>query len=243
MTDASWTAFFELHRDLPREGPGTPEDVAWAAVVAGLSDTARICDAACGPGADIAALRQAAPGGHVTALDKYPHFVAQAKALHGADPAVDVQVGDMAEIRGPCELIWCAGALYFLGITEGLKTWRAALAPGGVVAFSEPCWFTDDRPQAAADLWAGEYPAMTDAAGIDAQVQAAGYTTLATRKLSAAAWENYYGPMDKRIALLSPGDTPELRQVLAEARREAEVWRAHQDSFGYLLSVVRPDGV
>ena len=219
MTDASWTAFFELHRDLPREGPGTPEDVAWAAAIAGLSGTARICDAACGPGADIAALRQAAPGGHVTALDKYPHFVAQAKALHGADPAVDVQVGDMAEIRGPFELIWCAGALYFLGITEGLKTWRAALTPGGVVAFSEPCWFTDDRPQAAE------------------------YTTLATRKLSAAAWENYYGPMDKRIALLSPGDTPELRRVRAEARREADGWRAHQDSFGYLLSVVRPDGV
>ena len=29
-------AFFTLHRDLPREGPGEPADVAWAALLAGL---------------------------------------------------------------------------------------------------------------------------------------------------------------------------------------------------------------
>lgn len=243
MSNPYREAFFTLHRDLPREGPGETADITWAAGVAGTPRTGRICDAACGPGADIAALRRVAPDGQVAALDKYPHFTAQAQALHGGDPVVTITTGNMGQITGPFDLIWCAGALYFLGITAGLKTWRAALAPGGAVAFSEPCWFTDARPQQAADLWAEEYPAMTDAAGIDAQVQAAGYTTLGTRKLSAAAWENYYGPMDKRIAALSPGNTPELQQVLAEARREADVWRAHPESFGYLLSVVRPDGI
>ncbi|MGZ2258196.1 class I SAM-dependent methyltransferase [Roseobacter sp. A03A-229] len=243
MTQAEWDAFFTLHRDLPREGPGEPGDVAWAADLAGTPETARICDAACGPGADIAALRAAAPQGHVTALDKYPHFIDQARARHGADPGVTLSTGDMAQITGPFDLIWCAGALYFLGITEGLRIWRDALAPGGAVAFSEPCWFTDARPRAAADLWAVEYPAMTDAAGIDAQVRAAGYRTLGTRQLSAAAWENYYGPIDQRIATLSPGATPDLQQVLAEARTEADVWRAHKESFGYLLSVVRPHGL
>ncbi|WP_299671118.1 class I SAM-dependent methyltransferase [uncultured Roseobacter sp.] len=243
MSDAYRDAFFTLHCDLPREGPGEPADVTWAAHLAGTPKTARLCDAACGPGADIAALRASAPDGHVTALDKYPHFIEQARALHGQDPAVTLSNGDMAQITGPFDLIWCAGALYFLGITEGLTTWRIALAPSGVVAFSEPCWFTEDRPQAAADLWNDEYPAMTDAAGIDAQVRAAGYRTLGTRKLSATAWENYYGPLDQRVAKLSPGDSPEMQQVLAEARREVDIWRAHQDSFGYLLSVVQPDDV
>ncbi|GFE51695.1 ubiquinone/menaquinone biosynthesis methyltransferase [Roseobacter cerasinus] len=238
---AYWDAFFTLHRDLPREGPGEPADVAWAVATAGTAPTARICDAACGPGADITALRAAAPQGHVTALDKYPHFIDQAQRAHGTDPAVTLRTGDMADITGPFDLIWCAGALYFLGITEGLKTWRDALAPGGAVAFSEPCWFTEARPQEAADLWSGDYPAMTDAKGIDARVRAARYRTIGTRKLSSAAWENYYAPMDARIAALSSGDTPEMQQVLAEARREAQVWRAHRKSFGYLLSVVQPD--
>ncbi|MCV3272365.1 class I SAM-dependent methyltransferase [Roseobacter sinensis] len=240
---ADWEAFFTLHRDLPREGPGEPSDVAWAAATAATPATARICDAACGPGADLAALHAAAPQGHVTALDKHPQFVDQARALHRQDPAMTLHVGDMAEITGPYDLIWCAGALYFLGIADGLKTWRSALAPGGAVAFSEPCWFTDDRAQEAADFWAGEYPAMTDAAGIDAQVRAAGYRTLGTRKLSDSAWEAYYGPLERRVASLSPGDTPQMQQVLDDARREAQIWRTYRDSFGYLLSVVVPDDV
>ncbi|MEP2641733.1 class I SAM-dependent methyltransferase [Roseobacter sp.] len=243
MNAAIRDAFFQLHRDLPREGPGEAADVAWAADVAGTPGDARICDAACGPGADIAALRLVAPQGHVTALDKTAHFVDQARAVHGHDAGVTVAAGDMATIDGPYDLIWCAGALYFLGVTEGLQTWRAALAPGGAVVFSEPCWFTDDRPPAAVEMWDGEYPTMPDAAAIAAQVTAAGYRTIATRALSAAAWEAYYTPLDQRIAMLSPGDTPAMQHVLAEARRETDVWRAHSDSFGYLLSVVRPDGV
>lgn len=240
MSDAYWEAFFQLHRDLPREGPGEDADVAWAAEVAGIKRTARICDAACGPGADIAALRRAAAQGHVTAMDTTAHFVDQARARYGGDAAVDLSVGSMAEITGPFDLIWCAGALYFLGVTEGLKTWAPALAPGGAVAFSEPCWFTEDRPPEAVALWQQEYPPMTDATGIAEQVGAAGYTTLATRKLSAAAWEDYFGPLDARIAALAPGAEGAVAQVLEESRREAAVWRAHQDSFGYLLSVVRP---
>lgn len=242
MNDAYWEAFFQLHRDLPREGPGEAADVAWAARVAGLSADAKICDAACGPGADIAALRRAAPQGHVTAMDKTAHFVDSAKVLCGEDPGVTLGVGDMAQITGPYDLIWCAGALYFLGITEGLTRWKAALAPGGAAVFSEVCWFSADPPDAARGLWA-DYPAMTDAAGIETRVRAAGFTTLATRRLSAAAWENYYQPLDQRMATLAPTADGALTQVLAEAQREADVWRAHKDSFGYLLSVVRPDAV
>lgn len=232
-------AFFDLHRGLPREGPGEEADVAWAANTAQLRLEALICDAACGPGADIAALRRAAPQGRVTAMDKIAHFVAEAKARHGDDPSVDLRVGDMMALDGPFDLIWCAGALYFVGITEGLKRWRTALAPGGVVAFSEVCWFSADRPAEAVSLWS-DYPAMTDAEGIADHVAAAGYTTIATRKLSDEAWEGYYRPLDQRIAALAPTATGALVDVLAEARREAEVWRAHRGSFGYLLSVVRP---
>lgn len=242
MSDAYRDAFFELHSDLPREGPGEDADVAWAVEIADLKPDARICDAACGPGADIAALRRVAPQGHVDAMDKVAGFVEQARARQGDDPNVTLSVADMSDITGPFDMIWCAGALYFLGVTEGLRRWREALAPGGVVAFSQVCWFTEDRPKAAVDLWA-DYPEMTDVAGVAACVEAAGYTTLAARKISDRAWEDYYGPLDQRIAKLSPGASGALTQVLEEARTEAAVWRAHRESFGYLLSVVRPNAV
>lgn len=233
------TAFFELHRDLPREGPGEAADVAWAADVAGLPADARIADVACGPGGDIAALLAAAPQGHVTALDKTPHFVDAARAAWAQDNRATVLRADMAVIANTYDMIWCAGAVYFMGITPALRQWRKALRPGGVIAFSEPCLFTDTPAQATLDLWAA-YPQVTDAAGINAQIRDAGYKTLGTRQISDAGWEAYLKPLDARIAMLRPGADAALSAVLDEAEQEAAVWRAQRAETGYLLSVVAP---
>ncbi len=232
-------AFFTLHRDLPREGPGEAADVAWAAKIADLPARAEIADAACGPGDDIAALLAAAPLGHVTALDKTPHFADAARARRGDDPRVTVLCADMARIMNTYDMIWCAGAVYFLGVTEALSLWRKSLKPGGVVAFTEPCWFSTARPVAAKAMFA-DYPAMSEAEGIAARVAAAGYETLATRKLSDAAWEAYLTPIDARIAALRPVADAALAKVLDEAEAEAAAWRAHRADFGYLLTVARP---
>jgi|GEM_PF-4683729 len=53
------SAFFTVHRDLDREGPGEAADVHWALDVAGTPEDARILDAACGPGADMVTLAKA----------------------------------------------------------------------------------------------------------------------------------------------------------------------------------------
>ncbi|WP_375227987.1 class I SAM-dependent methyltransferase [Roseobacter sp. S98] len=239
MSDSYWDAFFTLHNDLPREGPGEPADVAWATQLAGVPADARICDAACGPGADIAALLAAAPDGHVIALDTAEGFVKQAQAAHGSDPRTTIFAGDMAAVTGPFDLIWCAGAVYFLGVRQALETWKNALAPGGAVAFSQVCWFTDAPSQAAREGWA-EYADMTDEPGVLSAIDAAGYDVLGTRRLSDAAWEAYYEPMDARIAQLTPEAGPALAAVLQEGRDEAALWRNHRTEFGYTLFVVRP---
>ncbi|KIN61297.1 Methyltransferase type 12 [Sulfitobacter noctilucae] len=240
MSSDPMAAFFTLHSDLPREGPGEAADVAWAAKVANLSPTAQIADVACGPGGDIAALLQAAPKGHVSALDKTASFVTAARRDWREDDRVTLLQADMARIMNSYDMIWCAGAVYFMGVEQALRAWRKSLKPGGVVAFSEVCWFTDapsERPKA---LWEAQYPGMTDAAGIAAQITAAGYETVETRILSDAAWEAYFRPIDARIAALRPGADADLTAVLDEAEEEAACWRAHRDEFGYLLSVVRP---
>ena len=239
MTPEYRTAFFNLHKELPREGPGEPADVAWAAACAGLGVDAEMADVACGPGADIAALLAAAPQGHVTALDKVAQFVGQARARWSADDRATIIQADMAAIANTYDLIWCAGAVYFLGIETALTRWRKALRPGGVIAFSEACWFGEDRSDRARALWS-DFAAMTDEAGIAAHINAAGYDLLGTRRLSPAAWETYFQPLDDRIAALRAGADTTLIQVLDEAEEEAACWRAHSDEFGYVLSVVRP---
>ena len=109
-----------------------------------------------------------------------------------------------------------------------------------VVAFSEACWFTDQRPARAQAYFADEYPTMTDEAGVLDQVRAAGYEVLGTRRLQDAAWEAYLNPIEARVSMLRPGAEGALTEVLDEAEEEIAVWRAHRDSFGYLLTVARP---
>ena len=232
-------SFFTLYRELAREGPGEAADVAWAVARAGLPVDAAICDVACGSGADIAALLAACPGGQVSALDGQAHFIDEARARVAGDTRVSLMVSDMGHIGGPYDFIWCAGAVYFLGVTEALNLWRRALKPGGVIAFSEPCWWSDTPSLQSRENWA-EYGAMTNQAGIARRVQAAGFEVLATRRLSAQAWENYYTPLAARIDRLRPGADQELAAVLDESAKEIAVWRALGDEFGYLLSVVRP---
>ncbi len=233
-------SFFTLHRDLPREGPGQAEDVHWALYAAAVPEEARIADLACGPGADTRTLAKARPRARIEAVDRMAHFAAAARAATAPWAGrVTVRVGDMAQVSGPYDLIWCAGGLYFLGVTEGLRLWRAALAPGGLVAFSEPC--LPPRPSAAARaFWAG-YPAVTGIGGIRERVAAAGYRVLGERMVIGAAFRDYYEPLARRIALLRPGAEPALAAVLDAAEAEIARWHAAPDDIAYALMVVAPE--
>lgn len=233
-------SFFRLHADLPREGPGETADVAWAAEVANVPASARILDAASGPGGDIGALLRAAPDGHITAIDLHAPFIEAARTRWQHDPRVSLRVGDMSVPKGPFDLIWCAGAVYFLGIEAALTAWRDALSPGGVVAFSEPCFFTDAPTDAARAFWDGEGLEIGTAERIAQRVDAAGFETLATRALSDVAWESYFRPLEDRIARLRPAADARLVAVIDKAASEYKEWQACKRETGYLLSVVRP---
>lgn len=229
--------FLQLHSGLMREGPGTVEDVHWALQVARTPLRAQMCDAGCGPGADAVTLAAARPAGTVHAIDQLRHFVMFARArLSQFGSRVTVEQGDMARLSGPYDLIWSAGAAYFLGVTEALNIWGKALAPGGRIAFSEPCLL--GKPSAeVAEFWA-EYPEITDYNGIVVRVRKAGCRVLDHRMVIGAGWENYYRPLQARIDLLRPTAVPELAVVLDEAQREIDLWRAIPDQIAYALLVV-----
>jgi len=232
------SAFFTLHRDLPREGPGEPADVEWT--LSWMAEPARVCDAACGPGADLEVLAGALPRAQIDGVDRQAHFIAQARArVARFGPRVALFTQDYAGIRGPYDLIWCAGAVYFIGIETALRTWRAALAPGGHVAFSEPVWLGETPSAAARSFWS-EYGGITGAAGIADRVARAGFRTVATRVICGPPWQAYYQPLQARILQLGSLDDAALGAVLDEAQREIDLWHVCGDEIAYLLSVVAP---
>lgn len=234
-------AFFDLHQGLSREGPGERADVHWALATAGLSGPIRVLDAGCGPGADLVTFVEAMPEARIEGVDLQSSFVAEAaERVKRFGDRVRVRKGEMATAPGPYDLIWCAAAAYFLGITEVLARWRGALAPGGRIALSEVVWRSDDPAPVLRDFWR-EYPAMTDRSGVRARIEAAGYEVLGERMLAESAWAAYYQPMERRIERLRAGPvSPDLAEVLEDAETEIAMRRQFPDDYGYLLAVVAP---
>jgi len=231
-------AFLTLHADIPRQGPGLPEDVHWAMDGLEVGRETRILDAGCGPGADLETLAEARPMAQIQGIEQIPHLAGEARERLAHFTNVEVVTGDMSALSGFYDFIWSAGAIYFLGVTEGLKLWRQSLALGGAIAFSEPV-LEVDAPQAAKAFWA-DYPQITDYAGLQARVEAAGFEVVDHRALSTAAWAAYYMPLAARVARLRAGAGVELEPVLAEAEREITLWRAAPDHVRYELMLVRP---
>ncbi|HKK84331.1 MAG TPA: class I SAM-dependent methyltransferase, partial [Roseovarius sp.] len=174
----------------------------------------------------------------IEGIEQIPHLAEEARERLRHFTNVEVVTGDMAALSGFYDFIWSAGAIYFLGVTEGLTRWRQSLALGGAIAFSEPV-LESDAPQAAKEFWA-DYPQITDYAGLQARVEAAGFEVVDHRALSTAAWAAYYMPLAARVARLRAGAGVELEPVLAEAEREISLWRAAPDHVRYELMLVRP---
>lgn len=241
MTPEQWVAFLEVHKDLPREGPGVPEDLHWALNIIGLMGEVDVFDAACGPGSDTETLAEALPDARIRAVDTTEPFVANAQSrLAPFGDRVRVELGSMAEPGGTYDLIWCAGALYFLGVTEGLSLWRDALKPGGHVVFSEPVAL-GPLSKAAQAFWE-EYPQITDIAGIKARVTAAGYRVLGHRVIVGQPWLAYYAPMQARIDnLRATTEDPLVLAAVDENQTEIDRWRAAQDEIAYALLIVAPE--
>lgn len=230
--------FFTLHREMPRQGPGSAADVHWA--LERLPRPARIVDAACGPGADTVTLAEALPEARIEGIDITPHFVAEAQAATARFGArVRIAQGDLLDIAGPADLIWCAGALYAVGIEIALARWRPVLAPGGAVVFSEPMLSGKPPAPIEAEFWR-DYPRAGTRAEILARVESAGYQVQATRRVSGRSWAEYYRPMEARIDRLRPGAGPELTAVLDAAAREIDLWERAPAEIAYLLVIAAP---
>jgi trans-aconitate methyltransferase len=236
-----WDAFFAVHRDLPREGPGLAEDVAWVGQLIGISPRGRVCDAGCGPGGDLAALRQLVTQGWIDGFETVPHFVEAARQKFASDSSVQIFEASMEHLRGPYDLIWSAGAVYFLGVAQALNAWRDALADNGAVAFSHPCLFTETPSEAALAFWEAEPGGIGTEIATRAEITNAGWRVVATRTLSEAAWTAYYDPMLARCDKLEDaGVTYSVAAAIAAARKEASDWRAVAHETGYVIYLVRP---
>jgi len=194
--------FFEIHEGLPRQSPGSTLSTLKALdLVAGvLTETPFIADMACGPGASALVLGTALPHAKIIGVDLHQPFLDEFAARarrEDLQERIETHCGDMLEPlpdAGACELIWCEGGIYNVGVGAGLLAWRNSLKPGGLVVFNEVVWLVDEdaRADPVRDFWRA-YPSMTDIAGVESAVESADYELLGGFNLPESDWCSRHG--------------------------------------------------
>lgn len=242
--------FFEVHRDMPRQGPGSDASTLRALRLAGhLPKPPDILDIGCGPGEQTLCLARAT-GGHVTAVDTHQPFLddlAARAAAAGLSERIIPRNQSMFELTDPdgaYDLVWCEGAVFIMGFEAGIRAWRRLLRPGGALGLSECVWLTETPPEEARVFWESEYPALTSVEDNLALLARSGYRVLGHFILPASDWmDGYYLPIRARLAALRPlhaGD-PGAEEVFAMEEREIRMYEEHGDSYGYAFFVARRD--
>jgi SAM-dependent methyltransferase len=239
--------FWEIHSDLPREGPGDDESTRKAFRMAGnLPKRPRILDVGAGPGMQTIALARISDG-TVVAVDTHQPFLHELRrraARAGVADRVTAVNASMAALpfrNESFDVVWSEGAIYIMGFREGLTAWKRLLAPGGYLVVTEPGWVTNDIPGEVRRYWA-EYPGMTAVENIAKAIAESGYREIGHFVLPDASWWNdYYGPLQQKLEGLRvkyPADADALRQV-DDAQREIDMHRKHSSLYGYFFFVMQ----
>ena len=143
---------------------------------------------------------------------------------------------------GSFDLLWCEGAAYIMGVEAALEAWRPLLKARGSLAFTDAVWLTDAAPRTLRDWWQAGYPAMCTLEAGPGRVIDAGYELCGQFVLPESAWwDDYYKPMEARIAGLRvemEGDPPALAALEAH-QREIDYYRRWSEHYGYQFVVAR----
>lgn len=228
------SALIRLFSDLDRLGPGNAESLRWALGIAEVSPDARVLDAGCGTGADLATLLASVPDGTVIAVDREAAFIERARKRSSR---VSVHVGDFIEPpEGPFDLIWSAGAVYHVGVESALRAWRGHLGPRGRVAFSDIRWRGRDRPEPVRAFFEdADGVVLGGVTDLEDEIARADFRVMEARWLGTPGWASYYGPLE--AALDSADADPEQIAIL---RAEIALWRTHGVSYGCRIVVCEP---
>jgi len=240
--------FFEIHKNLPREGPGDNQYTREIfLLLSSLPEKPHILDIGCGPGMQTLELARNTKG-TITAIDTHLPFLEvlnQKIGQEGFSGRVKTEKMSMFTLKFPkdsFDVIWSEGAIYIMGFQRGLKEWKQYLKSGGYLVVSEISWLKENIPPLLKAFWMEAYPGIRSISGNIARVQQEGYHFIRYLVLSDSAWwKNYYDPLIKRISKLKIKyrNNKEAMAQLEDEEKEMEIFRKYSDIYGYVYYVMK----
>lgn len=239
--------FFEIHKDLPREGPGRDDYTRMAFRMLPQLDRSRILDIGCGPGGPTMELARLSKG-YVIGLDTHQPYLDKLKKKiekAGLSDRMEAIHGSMFEMDFPHEnfdIIWAEGAIWITGFERGLREWRRLIKPNGFLVVHEMTWLQLDPPKEILDYWRKTYPGIKTIPETLEVIPRCGYRVIGHFPLPEDAWwEEYYCPLEKRIRKLRKkykGDTKAL-SVIENEQQEIDLYRKYSKWYGSVFFIMQ----
>jgi len=244
--------FLEVFESLPRQGPGNRECAARALdLCSELPPAPAILDLGCGAGGQTLLLAELLPSSSIVAIDTHAPGIERLRATvaqRGLTSRIAALVGDMARPDPPAasfDLVWSEGALYSIGLRPALQVCHDMLRPGGYLAFTDAVWRTDRPTPEVRAMFEQDYPGMGQVTDDVAAIRDAGFALVGHFTLPDAAWwDDFYAPMEARIAQLRhqyAGDAETLA-ALDQLADEPAMHRRHGGEYAYEFFVARRPG-
>ena len=245
--------FYEVHSNLPREGPGDNESTDRAfKSLKNLPAKPCILDIGCGPGMQTIELAKLSKG-QIEALDNHQPFLDQlnlSAKKEGVSDKIKTVKGDMFNLKYEKEsfdLIWCEGAIFVIGFEKGLTEWRPLLANNGYLVVSELSWLRIDLPEELHSYMKEMYAGIESAGvrSIEENIETAkksGFQVLNSFTLPKKGWwDNYYSLIEAKLPSLKAKykDEQESRRYFASEELEIEMYRKYSDYYGYVFFVLK----
>jgi cyclopropane fatty-acyl-phospholipid synthase-like methyltransferase len=243
--------FFEMHKDMSREGPGDNASTRRAfEMITGLPDNPDILDIGCGPGMQTIELAHLC-NGRITAIDNHQPFLDALNAsiakegLSSRIQTMNMSMADMDFAENSFDLIWSEGAIFIIGFEQGLQQWRRFLKPNGFMAVTDCSWLKDNPPAELKNFWDRYDPEMLDNEQKRSIIRKSGYSEIGNFILPESAWwQDYYNPLLNRIEILKKeyaGDS-DAQNELDMTLEEIEMYRKYADYYGYVFYVMQKTG-
>ncbi len=250
MTDKQLKVFFEIHNDLPREGPGSLQSTQKAlSRIEKSPQPPRILDVGCGPGVQTFCLAEMT-GGEVFAVDNHKPYIDNLErvvAQKGLSQSIHPTVADMAKLpfgSAFFDVIWAEGSIYNIGVEAGLKLWRPLLKEKGTVAFTEISWLRADVPDEVKMFWIAAYPGIGSIETNTERIKSSGYCLVSYFALPEGDWWNeYYVPIQQKLPALQKkySSDPGALEVLRNEENEIELYRRYSAYYGYVFYIAEKE--
>lgn len=239
--------FFEIHQDLPREGPGRDQYTRRAYQMLPELHKPHVLDVGCGPGGPTMELARLSQG-KVTGLDTHQPYLDRLEkkikeaGLSDRVTAVNCSMFEMDFPNESFDIIWAEGAIYIIGFERGLKEWRQLIKPSGFLVVHEMTWLRPDPPQEIYDYWMEFYPGIRTVPENIEQISSCGYELLGHFTLPEDAWwVEYYSPLELRLKELRKkyAEDSAALVVINDEQREIDLYKKYKAWYGSVFFVMK----